>query len=81
MSKEEIFEVVKKSIMSILKNISSDDITIEKSLKELGGDSIDRVEIMTVAIENLAIKIPLVELGRAKDIRGLIEIFYEKINE
>lgn len=52
---------------------------MEYSLKEIGADSIERVEIMTAAIEDLSLKMPLVELGRAKDIKGLIDILYEKM--
>ncbi len=78
MTREKIFEVITNNIIRVLNDISPESITIEKRLKDLGADSIDRVEIMSMTVENMGLKMPLVELGRAKDITGLVEILYEK---
>lgn len=78
MNRDEIFELIKKNIMNTLTGILPEIITVEKRLKDLGADSIDRMTIMTMSIEDMGLKIPLVELGRAKDIKDIIEVLYSK---
>lgn len=78
MTKDDIFEVVKNSIMEILPDISPTDIKIQGSLRDLGANSIDRMEIVFKSMEALNIKIPLVELGTVKNIQGLVDLLYEK---
>lgn len=73
-----VFDVVKKSILEILPDIEANDIIIEESLKNLGANSIDRMDIVINSMEALEIKVPLVEFGNAKNIQGLVDVLYEK---
>jgi|LSQX01.2.fsa_nt_gb polyketide biosynthesis acyl carrier protein len=78
MTKENVFEVVKESIIEILPDISDGDILIEKSLKDLGANSIDRMDVVVQSMETLGIKIPMLEFGNIKNIQGLVDLLYEK---
>ena len=78
--REEIVEIIRKEIINVIDGISPEVITIEKRLKDLGADSIDRVDIMSKTLEVLGLTIPLVELGRAKNIRDLVDILCEKVS-
>ncbi len=78
MSKEDVFQAVKKNIVEILPHVSLDNIRIEGQLKDLGANSIDRMEIVTMSMEALGIKIPLVELGQVENIEGLVNLLYER---
>ncbi len=81
MTREEVFEVVKKNIREVLFNLNGQDIPIEVSLKELGANSLDRADITVQCLEDLQIKIPLVEFGSVKNIEGLVELLTRKVNE
>jgi len=78
MTKEDIFQIIKKNIIDVLPDIPDDIITPDKYLKDLGANSIDRMEIVTFTLEDLELKVPLVEIGELKGIQGLIDYLYEK---
>lgn len=80
MQKESVFAIIKKSIQDVLYDVTEKDITVDKRLKDLGANSIDRADIVIRSMEGLNLKIPLVELAEAKNIDDLVNIFYKKIN-
>ncbi len=80
MNEQEIFEVVKKVALEVLPFIPADLITIDKSMKDLGANSIDRMEVVTQAMERLAVKVPLVEFGKTKNIKDLVGVFHKYKN-
>ncbi len=77
MSKEHVFEVVKKVIMEILFDVEPDKISIDKNLKELGANSIDRMEVVTTSMEKLGLKLPLMSFAQVSDIEGLVDVLTE----
>ncbi|MDR3602272.1 MAG: acyl carrier protein [Desulfosporosinus sp.] len=78
MLKENVFQVIKSSIVEILPEISTNQIVISVSLQDLGANSIDRMDIIIKSMERLGVKIPLVELAKVNNIQGLVDILYEK---
>ncbi len=81
MTQDEVFTVVKKNIREILYHLDGQEIPLEASLKELGANSLDRAEITVQCMEDLQLKIPLVEFGGIKNIQGLVELLTRKVNE
>ncbi|MBZ9609079.1 acyl carrier protein [Clostridium estertheticum] len=79
MKKERIFEIMKEIIVDILPEISADSIKIEDSMKDLGANSIDRFDILADTMEELNIKMPLVKFGELKNLKEVVELFYENI--
>ncbi|MBT3879749.1 MAG: acyl carrier protein [Candidatus Scalindua sp.] len=80
MTLEEVFQVVKKNIYDILPFLAGKEIVIESSLKDLGANSIDRMEIVTLSMESLNVKIPPNEFADVNDIKGLVNLLQEKVN-
>lgn len=80
MTKEDVFQVVKKNIFEVLPFLSGKEIHIENNLKDLGANSIDRVEIVTLSMEHVNVKIPPNEFGDVKNLEGLVNLLYEKVN-
>ena len=77
MSKEHVYEVVKNVIMEVLPDLESELISIEKNLKELGANSIDRMEVVTMSMEELGMKIPLMSFAQVSNIQGLVDVLTE----
>jgi polyketide biosynthesis acyl carrier protein len=46
---------------------------------DLGANSVERAEILTLTMEALFLQIPRIELFRAKSIGELVYVLYEKI--
>jgi polyketide biosynthesis acyl carrier protein len=74
MFREHVFQVVKNVISEILPGVQSESISSEKSLKELGANSIDRMEVVTMSMEELGLKIPLMSFAEVSNIEGLVEV-------
>lgn len=77
MGKEEIFNVIKEAISYIVPEINVNEITIEDSLKELGANSVDRAEILFMALEDSNVKIPMISFNDAKNIKDIVDIIYQ----
>ena len=74
-SKQEIFDIVKKNTLQVLIDVDPDSVTIDRSLTELGANSIDRVEVVMYSMENLGISVPRTEFQGVRDIRSLVDLF------
>lgn len=77
MSKEHVFEVVKNVVMEVLPDVKPEEISMERSLKELGANSIDRMEVVTMSMEELDLKIPLMSFAQVSNIEGLVDVLTE----
>ncbi len=80
MLKEDVYEVVKNVVMEILPDLDPEIISIEKSLKDLGANSIDRMEVVTISMEELGLKIPLMSFANVSNIEGLVNVLVENCN-
>lgn len=80
MSKDTIFEIIKENIMEILPEITDEKITSEESLRKLGANSVDRMDIVVKTMEALGIKVSMVETAQAGNIGELVDLFY-KLND
>lgn len=78
-SVEEVFSVVKENIMGLLEDLSESDITLEKSLKELGANSLDRADIVTGSMEDLGLNFPMRELAGIGNVGDLVTLLHGKV--
>lgn len=79
MDKQRIFEVLITNICEVLPELDGHRFEPEDQLVELGADSVDRAEIITMVLEDLSLKIPRIELSRVKNIGELAEVLYDKV--
>lgn len=77
MSKDHVFEVVKNVVMEILPDVKPEQISLERSLRDLGANSIDRMEVVTMSMEELGLKIPLMSFAHVSNIEGLVDVLAE----
>jgi polyketide biosynthesis acyl carrier protein len=78
MSKQRVFETVKGAIREVLPDLDPSLISIEKQLKDLGANSIDRMEVVTISMEALGLKLPLMTFAQVGNIEGLVDVLVEK---
>lgn len=81
MSKEHVYGVVKNVIIEVLPDVKPEMITIEKALKDLGANSIDRMEVVTMSMEELGLKLPLMSFAQINNIEGLVNVLSENYVE
>jgi len=71
---QRVFAVVKAKVMEVLIDLDPNLITPDGNLTELGANSVDRVEIAMLAMEELDTRVPRTELADVKDLLGLITV-------
>ncbi len=77
MSSDEIFEMVKEKVLEILDDLPESAVTREKSLRDLGANSIDRVDVITESMEDLEISIPIKAFADLKNIGELVDLLHK----
>lgn len=78
MLREEVVECVKRSIAEIM-DIPESEIDTTESLKTIGANSIDRMDIIVTAMEEVGIKIPMMDFANLKNIDGIIDVLYQRV--
>ena len=78
MSEESIFKTIVRIICEVVPELEGYAFQPDDRLVDLGANSIDRAEIVTMTLEALSLPIPRVELSEAKSIGELVRIIYEK---
>ncbi|HEY2322106.1 MAG TPA: SDR family NAD(P)-dependent oxidoreductase [Thermoanaerobaculia bacterium] len=72
---EHVFDVVRENIHRVLPDLPRELITLEASLRDLGANSLDRVEVATCAMETLKLRISPAHLAGVQNIAGLVDVF------
>ncbi len=78
-TKDEVFEIVKNNILEILPKVQPDMVSIEKSLVDLGANSVDRMEVVTLSMSDLGVKIPLLSFAGVSNIEGLVDVLFSNL--
>ena len=78
MTQELILEIIKNRISTILPDVDVTKVNKEQTLKELGANSIDRMEVITAVMEELDVSVPLVEIAPYKEVGELAGFFLKK---
>ncbi|TXC99867.1 hypothetical protein FS847_00960 [Streptomyces sp. ISID311] len=63
--------VLHRHILGVLTDLGADDIRPERSLNDLGANSLDRIDILSGALEELQVDLRPEELREAMDLRQL----------
>ncbi len=79
MSEERIFELLQNTIYEVLPDLEGEQLSKEDRLVDLGADSSDCAEIITMMLEELSLQIPRVELTGVSNIGELAAKLYEKV--
>ena len=81
MTKDDVFAVLKNYILEQLEDeVEESEITIKKSMLDLGANSLDIVEIVSNTMRELQIKIPRDELAKIDTMEGLVDKMTEYKN-
>lgn len=70
----EIFDVVKKHLCTIVETIDPADVRRDVSMKDLGATSLDMVEVVSCSMRELRVRVPRSELSKLQDIGGLVDL-------
>ncbi len=81
MTRDDILAVVKKHLVNAVDGLSADDIEGTRSMKDVGANSLDIVEVVSATMRELRIKVPRSELNKLQNIDGLVDLLHEKASQ
>lgn len=79
MDKQRIIEIVGEHAAEVLPDLANHRFVGEDRLAELGANSVDRVEILTMVLDTLSLTIPRVELFGPRNIGELADLLLSKL--
>lgn len=75
--RERVTRVVHETVATILPAVPAERITGDKHLKDLGADSVDRVEIVLALIDTLGVSAPMADFSALPDIDSLVDFLVD----
>ena len=76
MTRDEIERLVHESINDILPSVEPAQITAAAHLRDLGADSVDRVEIIISLLDRLGLDQPMAAFSDIPDIGALVDFLW-----
>ena len=77
MTREHIYAVVVKHLIDAVDDLDPQVIDPTLSMKDLGANSLDIVEVVSRTMRELRIKVPRSELTKLTNMNGLVDLLYE----
>ncbi|MFJ3929944.1 phosphopantetheine-binding protein [Streptomyces sp. NPDC090029] len=79
MTPDEIFAVVRRNLIDVIPELTEAQITLGHSMRELGANSIDRMDVVIATQDDLGVRVPAEQLTRANDLRSLVAVLSEHV--
>jgi polyketide biosynthesis acyl carrier protein len=76
--KNEITDLIKSNLLEILPELAGSEISGDETLVDLGANSVDRGELITLTLERLNLDVSRIEFVSAQTINELAEIIIKK---
>lgn len=80
-SRDDVLAVVKRHLADTVEGIGDQEIDPVKSMKELGANSLDIVEVVSCSMRELKVKIPRAELNKLTNINELVDLLYKTVQD
>jgi polyketide biosynthesis acyl carrier protein len=81
MNKKDIFKIIIDHCCEVLPELSNHSFQRTDQMKDLGANSIDRMEVVTLTLQSLSLQIPRIELAKVRNMGELVDTLYEKLKE
>ncbi|MGF7234648.1 MAG: phosphopantetheine-binding protein [Frankia sp.] len=78
MTGDDIWAVVCRHVREVLTDVKDGDIRPDRTLEDLGANSLDRIDIVVGVLDELRLKISPEELVAAPDLGGLASLFHSR---
>lgn len=79
MTREDVLEVVKRHLVDTIEELEGVEIDPVKSMKDLGANSLDIVEVVSCSMRELKVKVPRAELNKLTNIEELVSILHKSV--
>jgi len=81
MTREHVLAIVTKHILDVTEDLTPNRIDPAVSMKDLGINSLDIVEVVSASMRELKVKVPRSELSKLTNIDGLVNLLFTAVTE
>jgi acyl carrier protein len=81
MTREDVLEVVTRHLVDTIEELDGVEIDPAKSMKDLGANSLDIVEVVSCSMRELKVKVPRSELNKLENINQLVDLLHVSVKE
>ena len=81
MTRDQICDVVLKYLKRAVDDVDPAAVDTSMSMKDLGANSLDIVEIVSCSMRELKVKVPRSELSNLENITQLVDLLHKVVNE
>lgn len=81
MTRDQVLAVVTKHLVDAVDGLKAEGIDASRSMKDLGANSLDIVEIVSSSMRELKVKIPRSELTKITNLDGLVDLLHRTVVE
>ena len=81
MEREEIASVVRKNLIDVVGGLKESELDMSRSMKEFGANSLDIVEVVSLTMRELKVKVPRSELSKLTNMDGLTDLLYASLQQ
>ena len=75
-TREQVLQVVRKHVLATVDGLSESDFDPSRSMRDLGANSLDMVEVVSCAMRELKVKVPRSELNKLTNVDGLVDLLH-----
>lgn len=80
-TREKVTEVVKRHLVDTIEELEGQEIDTARSMKDLGANSLDIVEVVSCSMRELRVKVPRSELNTLENMDALIDLLLKVAHE
>jgi acyl carrier protein len=80
-TREEVLAVVRRHLADTVEGIEGKEIDPSKSMKELGANSLDIVEVVSCSMRELKVKVPRDQLNKLTNINELVDLLHVSVTQ
>ena len=81
MTREHVLEVVTRHLVDTIEELEGVEIDPVKSMKDLGANSLDIVEVVSASMRELKVKVPRDQLNKLNNIDELVDLLHKSVQE
>jgi acyl carrier protein len=75
-TREEVLEVVLRHLVDTVEELEDVEIDPSQSMKDLGANSLDMVEVVSCSMRELKVKVPRAQLNSLANIDALVDLLH-----
>jgi acyl carrier protein len=81
MNRDDVQKVVVKHLVDAVDGLQAEGIDPKRSMKDLGANSLDIVEVVSSSMRELKVKIPRSELAKLTNLEQLVDLLHRTAEE